>query len=50
MVVSRVLMAIFFNMGFKDKKFYGVQKERKIINFLGKKAIWFSISIIMIWT
>lgn len=48
MVVSRVLMAIFFSMGFKDKKFYGVQKERKTINFLGKKAIWFSISIIMI--
>ena len=48
MIVSRVLVALFYNMGFKDKKFYGVQKERKTINFLGKKAIWFSISIIMI--
>ncbi len=48
MVVSRVLVFLFYNMGFKDKKFYGVQKERKTIDFLSKKAIWFSISVICI--
>ncbi|MDE7157754.1 MAG: protein translocase subunit SecD [Lachnospiraceae bacterium] len=48
MVVSRVLVILFYNMGFKDKKFYGVQKERKTVDFLSKKAIWFSISVICI--
>ena len=48
MVISRFLIYLFYNMGFKDKKFYGVQKERKTINFLGKKAIWFSISVVLI--
>lgn len=48
LVVSRVLMAIFYNMGAKSVKLYGVQKERKIIDFVGKKAIWFAISIVCI--
>lgn len=48
MVVSRVLVILFYNMGFKDKKFYGIQKERKTVDFLSKKAIWFSISVICI--
>lgn len=48
MVVSRFLVYLLYNMGFKDKKFYGVKKERKTINFLKKKAIWFAISIVII--
>lgn len=48
MVVSRFLIYCFYNMGFKDKKFYGVQKERKTIDFLKRKAIWFAISIVLI--
>lgn len=48
MVVSRFLIYCFYNMGFKDKKFYGVQKERKTIDFLKRKAIWFTISIVLI--
>lgn len=48
LVVSRFLIYCFYNMGFKDKKFYGVQKERKTIDFLKRKAIWFTISIVVI--
>lgn len=48
MVVSRFLIYCFYNMGFKDKKFYGVQKERKTIDFLKRKAVWFAISIVLI--
>ena len=48
MVISRFLIYCFYNMGFKDKKFYGVQKERKTINFLSKKGVWFAISIVLI--
>lgn len=48
MVVSRFLIYCMYNMGFKDKKYYGVQKERKTIDFLKRKAVWFAISIIII--
>ncbi len=48
LVISRVLMALVYNMGAKDVKFYGIQKERKTIDFVGKKAIFFTISIICI--
>lgn len=48
MVISRFLISLLYNMGFKDKKFYGVQKERKTINFLKNKVIWFLISGVVI--
>lgn len=48
LVVSRLLMALMYNMGCKKVGFYGVQKERKTIDFLGKKVVWFAISVIAI--
>lgn len=48
MVVSRFLVYLLYSMGFKDKKYYGVQKDRKTIDFLKKKAIWFTISIVLV--
>lgn len=48
MIVSRILVMLFYNMGFKDKKFYGIQRERKTINFIKGKALWFSISVVCI--
>lgn len=48
MVVSRVALTLLFRMGFNKKNMYGVQKERKTINFLGKKAVCFSVSIILV--
>ncbi|MBE5921446.1 MAG: protein translocase subunit SecD [Lachnospiraceae bacterium] len=48
MVISRFLMYLVFRMGVKDKKFYGAAKERKPINFLGKKNICLIISGLVI--
>lgn len=48
MVISRFLIYLLYNIGFKDKKFYGVQKERKTINFLKNKVVWFLISVALI--
>lgn len=48
MIVSRWLVTLFYNMGFKSEKFYGVQKERKVIDFVGKKTVWFAISVVLI--
>ncbi len=50
MVVSRAALTLLYNMGFNKKSMYGVQKERRTVNFLGKKAVCFSISIILILT
>jgi len=47
MVVTRLLVTCFYKMGFKSTKFYGVQKERKTIDFLKRKAIFFTISIVV---
>lgn len=48
MVISRLLVYCLYNMGFKDKKYYGIQKERKTIDFLKNKVIWFTISAVVI--
>ena len=48
MVISRFIVYILYSIGFKDKKFYGVQKERKTIDFLKNKLLWFAISIVCI--
>ncbi len=46
--ITRVLMAGFFSMGVTSEKFYGRQKEHKPINFTGRKAIFYIISLIVI--
>ncbi len=48
LVVTRWIMKCFFAIGMKGEKLYGRQKERKTINFLGKRAICFIISIVLI--
>ena len=47
-VVSRILMNAFYGVGFKDVKFYGKQKERKTIDFVGKKKIVFMVAIALL--
>lgn len=39
LVISRLLVNAFYAVGLRDEKFYGKQKERKTIDFLGKKII-----------
>ena len=48
LVVTRGIMAVMYALGFQDEKFYGVAKERKSIQFLQKKKLWFAISGVMI--
>ncbi len=48
LVVTRLVLSAFFAVGIKDAKFYGVQKERKIIPFLKKRKLCFLISIAVI--
>ena len=48
LVVSRLLSNAFYAVGLRDEKFYGKQKERKTIDFVGKRKLFFTISIILI--
>lgn len=48
LVVTRWIMKCFFAIGLKDKKLYGMQKERKTINFLGKRGVFIGISLAVI--
>lgn len=48
LVVTRLVMNAFYALGLQDAKLYGIQKERKTINFLSKKNICFIISAVMI--
>ncbi len=46
--ITRWILKALYAIGFKDKKFFGEKKERKPINFLGKRAIFFVISVVII--
>lgn len=46
--VTRLIMNAMYSLGLKDVKWYGVGKEPKIINFLGKKKLFFGISTVVI--
>jgi SecD/SecF fusion protein len=48
LVISRLIVNAFYAVGFRDAKFYGKQKERKTIDFVGKRKIFFTISIIIV--
>lgn len=46
--VAKYLMQGLYAIGFKSKKLYGRAKDRKPINFLKHKAVYFIISIVVI--
>ena len=48
LVITRWVLKAFYAMGLKDKKFYGSKKDRKPFDFVGKRAIFFVISIVVI--
>ncbi len=48
LLVSRLILNALYTLGLKDEKFYGRAKERKTINFVGKKNLCFAISLIMV--
>lgn len=48
LVVTRWIMNAFYALGLKNVKLYGVAKEQKTVNFLGKRGIFFGISIALI--
>ena len=48
LVVTRLVLNALYALGLKSEKLYGVQKERRTINFLGKKNLCFLASVVVI--
>lgn len=48
LVITKLILKALCAVGLKSMKLYGVAKERKTINFLSKKAVFFTISIALI--
>lgn len=48
MFITRGLLYLLYSMGFNKASMYGVQKERKVINFVGKRAVLLGISGVVI--
>ena len=48
MVVTRYILYSLYALGLKSEKLYGRAKERKSIDFIGKKVVFFTISGIII--
>ena len=48
LVVTKYIMKALYALGLKDPKWYGVGKEHKTVNFLGKKGIFFGLSMAVI--
>lgn len=46
--ITRVIIFSLYAIGFRDVKFYGAKRTTKIRNFLGKKAVCFAISGVII--
>ena len=47
LVISRLIVNAFYAVGLRDEKFYGKAREQKTIDFVGKKKIFFTISLIL---
>lgn len=48
LVITKLVLNALYAIGFKDAKFYGVQKERKALKFMGKRYVFIGISLAVI--
>ena len=48
LVISRLIISAFYELGVRDAKYYGRSRERKAIDFVGKRKLFFAISIVLI--
>ncbi|MBO5564875.1 MAG: protein translocase subunit SecD [Lachnospiraceae bacterium] len=46
--VTRFIMFIMYSLGLQDPKYYGLGKEPKTIDFIGKRKIFFALSLCII--
>ena len=47
-MITRLILNAFYAVGMQNEKLYGRAKEKKPVDFLSKKAVFFTISIVLI--
>ena len=47
LVISRLIVNALYAVGIRDPKFYGNAKQRKAINFVGKRKVFFILSLVL---
>lgn len=48
LIITKLILNALYAVGFRDAKWYGKGKQAKVINFLGKKKLYFGLSIVII--
>ena len=48
LVVTRLILNAFYAVGLQSEKLFGRARDRKPVNFLSRKAVFFTISIVLI--
>lgn len=48
LVISRLLINAVYTLGVRDEKYYGKAKQVKAINFVGRRKLFFLISLVLI--
>ena len=48
LVITRILMNAFYAAGVRDAKFYGKAREEKVFDFVSRKGVFFTISLVAI--
>ena len=48
LVISRLIVNALYAVGFQDPKYYGKAKDIKVIDFIGKRHVFFIVSIVLI--
>lgn len=46
--ITKFVLNSLFAMGIENPKFYGIKKDKKPIQFLSRKKLWFALSILII--
>ncbi|MTK06379.1 MAG: protein translocase subunit SecD [Hungatella sp.] len=46
--VTKFVLNSLFQLGFDNEKLYGIKKDRKPFDFVSKRVIWFSVSLLVI--
>ncbi len=47
-VISRLMINAAYELGMRDEKFYGKMREYKVIDFVGKRFVYFAVAAVVI--
>lgn len=48
LVITKIILKALYALGLKNERLYGKAKDRKVVNFLSKRVVFFVISLVII--